>query len=237
MYQNIVLHLPHCSAKVPEYLEKQNPSAIRTLRSKSFYLVDYHTHSLFLPDKPHPLISSIMAPYLRTLVDMERMPDDPLESKGFGIVSQWAIDGLGEEFRKQALHWHLEYHRSAMLKLNALKKPLLIDCHSFSSHPTPLCECPPNVDICIGWNEDKTTPDRLLLGVIVAYFMDLGYSIGLNNPFSNSKTFPGATDYCSFMIEINKRCYMDEETLKPTANFAPLHNQILHLYDILLDYK
>ena len=237
MYQNIVLHLPHCSARVPEHLEKQNPSAIGTLRSKSFYLVDYHTHTLFLPDTPHPLISSIMAPYLRTLVDMERMPDDPLESKGFGIVSQWAIDGLGEEFRKQALRWHLEYHRSAMMKLNALKKPIVIDCHSFSAHPTPLCECPPDVDICIGWNEDKTTPDRLLIGLIVAYFMDCGYSVGLNNPFSNSKTFPGANDYCSFMIEINKRCYMDEETLRPNANFGNLHNQLQRLYEIILDYK
>ena len=234
MYQNIVLHIPHSSAVVPEYLEEQNPSAIEELRSKSFYLVDYHTHSLFLPSTPHPLISSMMAPYLRTLVDMERMPDDPLESKGFGIVSQWAIDGLGEDFRKQALLWHQEYHRMAMMRLNALKKPIMIDCHSFSSHPTPLCECPPDVDICIGWNEDKTTPDRILLGVIVAYFMDRGYSIGLNNPFSNSKTFPGATGYHSFMIEINKRCYMNEETLEKTEGFSGLRKDILELYNLLL---
>ena len=237
MYQNIVLHLPHCSAIVPEYLEKQNPTAIRALRSKSFYLVDYHTHTLFLPATAHPLISSIMAPYLRSLVDMERMPDDPLESKGFGIVSQWAIDGLGKEFRKQALNWHLEYHRSAAMRLNALKKPIVIDCHSFSSLPTPLCEFPPDVDICIGWNEDKTTPDRILLGLVVAYFMDCGYSVGINNPFSNSKTFPGATGYHSFMIEINKRCYMNEETLKLNANFATLREQLQHLYNIILDYK
>ena len=110
----------------------------------------------------------------------------------------------------------------------------MIDCHSFSSHATPLCECPPDVDICIGWNEDKTTPDRILLGVIVAYFMDRGYSIGLNNPFSNSKTFPGATGYHSFMIEINKRCYMDEETLEKTEGFSRLRKDILELYNLLL---
>ena len=235
MYQNIVLHLPHCSAKVPEYLEKQNPSAIGTLRSKSFYLVDYHTHSLFLPDTPQPLISSILAPYLRTLVDMERMPDDPLESKGFGIVSKWAIEGLGEEFRKQALRWHLEYHRSAMMRLNALKKPLLIDCHSFSSHPTPLCECPPDVDICIGWNNDETKPYSMVLEFVKLFFEKRGYIVACNNPFSNSKTFAGATDYHSFMIEINKRCYMNEEEMEIHSGFKKLHQELNDLYSTLLD--
>lgn len=234
MYQNIVLHIPHSSTVVPENLEKQNRDAVRPLRENSFNLVDYFTDSLFLPDKSLPRIHSIVAPYMRTLVDMERMTDDPLEEKGFGIVSQWAIDGLGEEFRKQALCWYNEYHRLAMMKLNALKKPLLIDCHSFSAHPTPLCPEPPDVDICIGWNEDETTPDRLLLGLVVTYFMDCGYSVGINNPFANSKTFPGATDYHSFMIEINKRCYMNEETLEKTDGFTKLHGELQELYRLLL---
>ena len=234
MYQNIVLHIPHSSPKVPEYLEKQNREAVRTLRTNSFYLVDYYTHSLFMPDKSHPLIHSIVAPYLRTLVDMERMPNDPLEEQGFGIVSQWAIEVFGEDFRKQAMRWYLEYHRLAMLKLNALKSPLLIDCHSFSSHPTPLCPCPPDVDICIGFNDDQTMPDSDLLGLVVSYFTDCGYYVGLNNPFSNSKTFPGATDYHTLMIEINKRCYMNEETLEKTAGFEKLHNELQSLYTLLL---
>ncbi len=234
MYQNIVLHIPHSSAKVPEYFEKQNHEAVRMLRSNSFYLVDYYTHSLFMPDKSHPLIHSIVAPFLRTLVDMERMPNDPLEEKGFGVVSRWAIDGLGEDFRRQALRWHLEYHRLAMLKLNAQKNPLLIDCHSFSAHPTPLCPCPPDIDICIGFNEDETMPNSILLGLVVSYFTDCGYSVGLNNPFSNSKTFPGATDYHTLMIEINKRCYMNEETLERTAGFDKLHNELQSLYILLL---
>ena len=234
MYQNIVLHIPHSSSVVPEYLEKQNPAAIGSLRSKSFYLVDYHTHSLFLPTVAHPLIHSIMAPYFRMLVDMERIPDDPLKAKGFGIVSQWAVDGLGDVFHQQALSWYEEYHRLAMMKLNALKTPLLIDCHSFSAHSTPLCPEPPDVDICIGWNEDQTTPERLLLGFVVTYFMDCGYSVGINNPFSNSKTFPGATDYHSFMIEVNKRCYMNEETLKATSGANKLHAELQELYRLLL---
>ena len=234
MYQNIVLHIPHSSTVVLEHLEKQNPDAVRPLRENSFNLVDYYTHSLFLPDKEHPRIHSIVAPYLRTLVDMERMTDEPLEEKGFGIVSKWALDLYGEAFRKQALCWYNEYHRSAMMQLNTLKTPLLIDCHSFSASPTPLCACPPDVDICIGWNEDETRPTQDVLDLVISYFVNLGYSVGLNEPFSNSKTFPGATDYHSLMIEINKRCYMNEETLKKTNGFIKLHADLQELYRLLL---
>lgn len=234
MYQNIVLHIPHSSTVVPEYLEKQHRDAVRPLRENSFNLVDYYTDSLFLPDKSLLCIHSIVAPYLRTLVDMERMTDEPLEAQGFGIVSKLALDLYGEAFRKQALCWYKEYHRSAMIKLNALKKPLLIDCHSFSALPTPLCECPPNIEICIGWNEDETRPTQTVLDLVISYFANLGYSVGLNEPFSNSKTFPGATNYHSLMIEMNKRCYMNEESLEKTNGFIKLHTDLQDLYRLLL---
>ena len=190
MYQNIVLHIPHNSVFIPEQLENQNPKAIVTIRANSFYLVDYHTLLLFMPTATCPFIHSIVAPYTRMLVDMERMPDDPLEANGFGIVSQCAIDALGEDFRQQALAWYRQYHHLAAAKLNALASPLLIDCHSFSSHPTPLCPCPPDIDICIGLNEDDTAPAPPLLDRIVAYFIDCGYSVGINSPFSTAKRSP-----------------------------------------------
>ena len=72
------------------------------------------------------------------------------------------------------------------------------------------------------------------LSLVVSYFTDCGYSVGLNNPFSNSKTFPGATDYHTLMIEINKRCYMNEETLERTAGFDKLHYELQSLYTLLL---
>lgn len=47
-------------------------------------------------------------------------------------------------------------------------------------------------------------------------------------------SFPGASAYHSLMIEINKRCYMNEETLEKTSNFTNLHGQLQRLYKILL---
>ena len=40
-----------------------------------------------------------------------------------------------------------------------------------------------------------------------------------------SLSFPGASAYHSLMIEVNKRCYMNEETLEKTSNLTNLHNQ------------
>lgn len=235
MYQNIFLHIPHHSALIPKQLDEDS-KAVREFRNKSFYIIDYHTLPLFSPAQPNLLIHSLCPRFHRLLVDMERMPNDPLEAKGFGIVSQWAIDWLGESWRELAIKQYHAYHDYAAKSLNALRHPMLIDCHSFSSNPTPLCPCPPDVDICIGWNEDDTTPDRILLGLVVAFFMDRGYSVGINNPFANSKTFPGATGYHSFMIEVNKRCYMNEETLEKTPGFTKLHNELMELYQLILDW-
>jgi N-formylglutamate amidohydrolase len=237
MYQNIVLHIPHGSEYIPEQVGNHQSPALCLLRTNSFHLIDYYTQPLFAPSVPKQAIKTLCAHNHRMLVDMERLPNDPLEPNGFGIVSQWAINWLGEDYRQVALEQYRAYHEEATKCLNMLKNPLLIDCHSFSSKPTPLCPIPHDVDICIGWNEDETCPDRMLLKLVAAYFKDCGYAIGINKPFSNSKTFPGTFGYHSMMIEINKRCYMNEETLEKTPNFTNLHNQLQRLYEILLGNK
>ena len=49
-----------------------------------------------------------------------------------------------------------------------------------------------------------------------------------------SLSFPGASGYHSLMIEVNKRCYMNEETLEKTPKFINLHGKLQRLYEILL---
>ncbi len=112
--------------------------------------------------------------------------------------------------------------------------PLLIDCHSFSSQPNLLNSNPPNIDICIGYNDDATCPDKVVIGNIVQHFKSLGYKVGINEPFSNSKTFEVPVEYHSVMIEVNKRLYMDEQTLEKTDGFDRLKADIQSLYEKLL---
>ena len=111
---------------------------------------------------------------------------------------------------------------------------LLIDCHSFSSQPTLLCSNPPDIDICIGFNDDNTCPDKVVIGNIKHHFLSRGYKVGINEPFSNSKTFDVPMKYHSVMIEVNKRQYMDEQSLTKNEHFDHVKTDIQELYDKLL---
>jgi N-formylglutamate amidohydrolase len=68
----------------------------------------------------------------------------------------------------------------------------------------------------------------------VQHFMIRGYKVGINKPFSNSKTFVVPVKYHSVMIEVNKRLYMNETTLEKIKGFKKLKNDIQSLYEILL---
>ena len=112
---------------------------------------------------------------------------------------------------------------------------LLIDCHSFSALPNLLNSNPPDIDICVGYNDDETCPNKVVIGNIVQYFKTLGYKIGINEPFSNSKTFSVPVAYHSFMIEVNKKLYMNEQTMEKTEGFAKLKMEIQNLYSLLIN--
>lgn len=121
-------------------------------------------------------------------------------------------------------------------KLLGLRKgTLLIDCHSFSSLPNLLCSNPPDIDICIGFNDDATCPNKVVIGNIKQHFNSCGYKVAINTPFSNSKTFEVPVEYHSVMIEVNKRLYMYEETLEKSDGFERLKADIQSLYDKLLN--
>ena len=118
--------------------------------------------------------------------------------------------------------------------MNATGKTLLIDCHSFSALPNLLNSNPPDVDICIGYNDDDTCPNKVVIGNIVQHFKSKGYKVGINEPFSNSKTFAVPVEYHSVMIEVNKRLYIDEHTIEKTEGFEKLKQDIQSLYGTLL---
>ena len=52
---------------------------------------------------------------------------------------------------------------------------LVIDCHSFSSIQNLLNRNPPlDIDICIGYNEDETYPNKTAIGNIVCQLLSRG---------------------------------------------------------------
>lgn len=136
---------------------------------------------------------------------------------------------------QKAYPYYADHHSTMSKKIVEMSgELLLIDCHSFSSFPNLLNSNPPDIDICIGYNDDETCPSTVVIESIARHFGSIGYKVEINFPFSNSKTFEVPTEYHTVMIEVNKRLYMNEETLDKTDGFMRLKDEIQSLYKILL---
>ena len=92
--------------------------------------------------------------------------------------------------------WHQRCLANALVE-----DALLLDCHSFPEEMG-------DVDICIGFNEDWSKPAKETIDMAVNHFLDHGFSVGVNEPYSNSETPKCNFRYHSLMLEINKRVYL-----------------------------
>ena len=240
VYDNMLLHIPHSSTSFPE----DSYHSFMDLNQEERLLIDYYTDELFVPSKETKCIRSIVFPFCRLYCDVERLINDPLEKDGLGIsYNRWVQckDGYGKSLRSfsgktSAFALYADFHAEVAKKIVEMGEgTLLIDCHSFSSLPNLLNSNPSDIDICIGYNDDETCPNKVTIGNIVQYFKARGYKVGINEPFSNSKTFSVPVKYHSVMIEVNKRLYMNEQTFEKTDGFERLKQDIQSLYtDVLL---
>ena len=238
-YKNILLHVPHSSSAFPS----ESNYTFHDLDDEEKLLIDYFTDELFAPKKETEHISSVVFPYCRLYCDVERLVNDPLEKDGLGICYIRRVPtgrGYSYTFREfntkeNAFSQYVDFHAKVSKSIVGMSdRRLLIDCHSFSALPNLLNSNPPDIDICIGYNDDETCPDKVVIGNIAQYFRSLGYKVGINEPFSNSKTFSVPVKYNSVMIEVNKRLYMNEYTLEKTEGFEKLNQEIQGLYSILI---
>ncbi|MBO4611565.1 MAG: N-formylglutamate amidohydrolase [Bacteroidaceae bacterium] len=229
IYEDIILHVPHSSTQFPEF----SGYGFSDLDCDERLLIDYYTDELFMPEQQRDHVESMVFPYCRLFCDVERLVRDPLEEEGLGISysRKHSFSTLSESFRLYA-----DFHALVSKKIvDSSGSTLLIDCHSFSNLPNLLNSNPPDIDICIGYNDDETRPRKNVIENMVRFFESFGYKVGINEPFSNSKTFPVPVEYHSVMIEVNKRLYMNEKKLQRTLGFIKLKHQLQALYDILLE--
>ena len=235
-YKNILLHIPHSSSTFPD----SSGHSFIDLNEDERLLIDYYTDELFAPSQDSEHICSVKFPYCRLYCDVERLINDPLEKYGLGFhysPFDTTSESLTRSFcnREESFNIYADFHSLVSKKLVELSDDtILIDCHSFSNLPNLLVSNPPHIDICIGYNDDETCPNKVVIGNVVRYFESLGYQVGINIPFSNSKTFNVPVKYHTLMIEVNKRLYMNEETMEKSDSFNKLKYDIQSLYSILL---
>ena len=259
--RNLIIHTPHAGTLLP-FARHNHPQPRCLLRNaiEPYYrlLTDHYTDKLFAADillssrqagvcwPFYRSVQQVSFAYSRLFCDVERLLDDPLESKGLGIcydLSPRTHSQTWSMTKEQTMAlYHEHHHRLANAIYNASidgfgYNILLLDCHSFSELDNILC---PNayefkdIDICLGYNEDETKPSEETLSLVADFFRERGYAVSFNAPFSNSKTVATQTRYHSLMIEVNKHCYMNETTLEITAGYYKLHSELQELYHFLL---
>ena len=208
--RNIVLNIPHTSINGvfdPKYGGwPHNQYFVNNCLNK---WTDWYTDFLFLPLSRQEDVSTVVFPYSRFVCDAERLENDPLEEIGQGIIykeyGNHKRNDMTEKQIKETLRlW--EQHQKNLKKHIKSPNTVLIDCHSF---PSDMSDC----DICIGHNDDWSY-NGIIVNGIVKIFKSMGYTVEINKPFSNSITPQMPFPYTSIMIEVNKRVYMNEKTLR-----------------------
>ena len=227
-YDNIVLNIPHASIDGLGTTIWDNKEAIL---SEVRRWTDWFTDYIFIPET-RERIKVITADYSRFVVDIKRLPDDPSEKDGQGVIYAEFNNihrFIEEKERLDLVSYYYSYINKLKEMLN--EHSLLIDCHSFPSDIS-------DVDICIGYNDDGwSEPTDFVIELVSKFFNSHGYKVGVNSPYAESISPTTGFVYSSLMIDVNKRTYLDEQTLKLNNNAIELRKQLSVLYSILLRYN
>lgn len=228
----IILNIPHSQTVFPGNSMDQWDN-IDTLKNDMSIWTDHYAHELFVWGAETLDVIPVVYQYSRYYCDVERLIDDPLDAVGRGIIYTKLASDDGErkvsaEERAGIMSEYRAYHEhiTELLEDGAM----LIDCHSFSQF---LAE---DVDICIGFNEDRTKPADQLLGLIENHFREWGYRVAFNKPYSNSLAPGSQHSYTSFMIEANKHLYLEDDLSKGPF-FYKVNGSIIDLYKKLGDHQ
>jgi N-formylglutamate amidohydrolase len=223
----LILHVPHASTVIPDHALADFLVPPSIIQSEHLRLVDWYTDELYMEDFPEA--RAAVAPISRIVVDMERFTDDALESSAqVGMGATYLKTTTGEELRRlsrerrEALlaeYYHPHHARLDQLAtacIDAQRRCVVLDCHSFPVKPLPTQTSFLDVspEICIGTDPQHTCPE--LRDLVVAHFRSHGFDVLLDKPFAGAlvpNAFYGRdTRVQSVMIELRRDLYMDEAT-------------------------
>ena len=171
---------------------------------------------------------------------------------GKGLIWRTTDDGLPiytrslsvEEVMHRIEHCWKPYHAAVAEAIEAAHAAhgysLHVNCHSMpaiaSSHATNF-PGEKHADFVVG-DRDGSTASPALSQRICAHLTALGYSVAYNHPYKGVELVRRYSDPASqrhsIQLEINRRLYMNEETLELTAGFNPLKAHLQSLVEMLL---
>jgi len=218
--RKLILHIPHSSTNIPFYDGFVND--MDKIDREIVKLTDWFTDDLF----SNEIDDAIIAPFSRIFCDVERFADDKLEvmSKfGMGVLyekfdDEETLREVTPELRKRILkdfYWKHHETLSELVKtrLESNNSCLIVDCHSFPEKALnrSLNKTTFRPDFNIG-TDSYHTPKKLI-ELSKRYFEELGYSLGIDEPYSGTMVpmeyYKKDDRVQSIMLEVNRKLYLD----------------------------
>lgn len=220
-YTNLVIAIPHAVGCPAEYDWSGNTKVV----SRQARFTDWHTDKLFASSMEN--VTVVLCPFSRLDVDVERLEHEPDRICNFWNFRQGTMPyPTNAQTNRRLAEW-FRYRAELLLAASRGERPLLLDCHSFS------CDLAPDVDVCLGYNDDSSRPLAEDIKGVSDIFRDRGYVVAHNRPYANAIAPEGYRGH-SLMIEVNKRCYLDTEERSLGGGFDYLRQTLEELYCILL---
>ncbi len=242
--KKLILHIPHSSTNIPSlegYVDDKTK-----IENEIIKLTDWYTDELFHSDYD----VMIVTPFSRLFCDVERFENDEdeiMSKVGMGVLYERFDDDevlrtVTPQYRKNVIRDYYQVHHnwlnqvvSTQLELEG--RALIIDCHSFPS--TPLFKAieqsnnPP--DFNIGTDSFHTPTE--LTEIAIDYFNNLGYSCGLDWPYSGTIVpmdyYKKNKNVYSIMLEVNRKLYLNEPKNEKSLEFEKTMKIVQRFIEIL----
>lgn len=149
-----------------------------------------------------------------------------------------------QEVRSRIERCWRPYHQAVAAAIDAAHArhgySIHLNCHSMPAVAGSYSTDFPGLvhaDFVIG-DRDGTSADPALSRKVCAHLESLGYSVSYNHPYKGVELVRRYGDRVrhrhSIQVEINRRLYMDEQTLAPHEGFEPLKRNLRSLIELLL---
>ena len=176
-YTNIILAVPHAVGDPLDCDWREDAKVAASARRWT----DWHTDKLFSVKDGRIVV--VKGRLSRFDCDDERLEHENDRLCRYALEGGIDLDGIGaKQWNARLAEWF--WYRAELMSAAARgEHPLIIDSHSFPS------DLAPDVDICIGFNEDGSKPSEETLAVVTRAFEAAGYKVACNNPLPWPKAF------------------------------------------------
>ena len=234
-YKSILLHIPHSSLYIPDNIFFNKNILIDNMIKYTDVFTDEIFKLNYSIDRPH---ETIKFEFNRFYCDVERYWEDdkePMSKYGQGVYYTKFNDNtlINRNDSKDTIKMIYDNHHEKLNDLsNYLTKQygncLIIDCHSFNDNIATN-----SPDICIGINNNEYDVNESVLNNIIMGFEKNNYSTKINYPYTGSILPNKLNDnnINTVMLEINKKCYMNNHYLVDIEKLVRLNNLINEIID------